>query len=100
MMNAITNNYLSAYHYFPILIVNLTLFRPWEFRLPEYMVHDEHRPFGNEYDYQNDPEGIVYWKKGRVAPGKYELSSTIHFIKKVNQKITKLIICGMSMNRC
>jgi len=47
------------------------VFRPWEFRLPEYMVHDEHKPFGDDYDYKNDPEGLIYWKKGRVVPGKY-----------------------------
>lgn len=47
--------------------------RPWEFRLPEYMVHDEHRPFGDEYDYTNDPEGLIYWKKGRVVPGAREI---------------------------
>lgn len=33
------------------------------------MVHDEHKPFGDEYDYRTDPEGLIYWKKGRVAPG-------------------------------
>ena len=33
------------------------------------MVHDEHKPFGDDYDYRSDPEGLVYWKKGRVAPG-------------------------------
>lgn len=33
------------------------------------MVHDEHRPFGDDYDYKNDPDGKVYWKKGRVVPG-------------------------------
>ena len=52
----------------------MTLYcRPWEFRLPEYMVHDEHKPFGDMYDYKNDPEGLIYWKKGRVAPGVNEL---------------------------
>ena len=33
------------------------------------MVHDEHKPFGDDYDYMNDPEGLIYWKKGRVVPG-------------------------------
>lgn len=33
------------------------------------MVHDEHKPFGDDYDYKQDPEGLVYWKKGRTAPG-------------------------------
>lgn len=33
------------------------------------MVHDEHKPFGDNYDYRNDPEGLIYWKKGRVVPG-------------------------------
>lgn len=53
--------------------------RPWEFRLPEYMVHDEHRPFGDDYDYKNDPEGRVYWKKGRVAPGEFMVLKTTSF---------------------
>lgn len=47
--------------------------KPWEFRLPEYMVHDEHKPFGDDYDYKNDPEGLIYWKKGRVVPGAPEI---------------------------
>jgi len=47
--------------------------KPWEFRLPEYMVHDEHKPFGDNYDYRNDPEGLIYWKKGRVVPGDREI---------------------------
>ena len=58
----------------------MTLYcRPWEFRLPEYMVHDEHKPFGDMYDYKNDPEGLIYWKKGRVAPGVNGLPSSFLF---------------------
>lgn len=52
---------------------NVEANKPWEFRLPEYMVHDEHKPFGDDYDYKNDPDGLIYWKKGRVVPGGREI---------------------------
>ena len=59
-------------------------YRPWEFRLPEYMVHDEHKPFGDDYDYMNDPEGLIYWKKGRVVPG-------MLFTFVMNEDVLKLV---------